>query len=98
MYYCYLFCVVIGDIYEITTYAKENISIISLVFVSVFSLSILYVIGVLRNWTDTTTVLYWIFVILVTLSLKLLVDCIRNYFLAGKYRHFIMLFFRKNEH
>ncbi len=33
-------------------------------FVSVFSLSILYVIGVLRNWTDTTTVLYWIFVIL----------------------------------
>ncbi|HBN1390650.1 TPA: type VI secretion protein [Escherichia coli] len=64
-------------------------------FVSVFSLSILYVIGVLRNWTDTTTVLYWIFVILVTLSLKLLVDCIRNYFLAGKYRHFIMLFFRK---
>ncbi len=35
------------------------------------------------------------FVILVTLSLKLLVDCIRNYFLAGKYRHFIMLFFRK---
>ncbi len=67
-------------------------------FVSVFSLSILYVIGVLRNWTDTTTVLYWIFVILVTLSLKLLVDCIRNYFLAGKYRHFIMLFFVKNEH
>ncbi len=95
MYYCYLFCVVIGDIYEITTYAKKIFPLFLWFFVSVFSLSILYVIGVLRNWTDTTTVLYWIFVILVTLSLKLLVDCIRNYFLAGKYRHFIMLFFRK---
>ncbi|HBB5130820.1 TPA: type VI secretion protein, partial [Escherichia coli] len=65
------------------------------IFVSVFVLSVCYVIGVFRNWTDTTTVLCWIFVILVTLTLKLLVDCIHNYFSAGKYRKLVKLFSRK---
>ncbi|HFS3751027.1 TPA: type VI secretion protein IcmF/TssM N-terminal domain-containing protein, partial [Escherichia coli] len=65
------------------------------IFVSVFVFSVCYVIGVFRNWTDTTTVLYWIFVILVTLSLKLLVDCIHNYFSSGKYRKLVKLFTRK---
>ncbi|EHV70950.1 putative membrane protein [Escherichia coli DEC6D] len=77
---------------------KKIFSLLLWIFISVFVLSVCYVIGVFRNWTDTTTVLYWIFVILVTLSLKLLVDCIHNYFSAGKYRKLLKLFSRKKEH
>ncbi|EET5526575.1 type VI secretion protein, partial [Escherichia coli] len=74
---------------------KKIFSLFLWIFVSVFVFSVCYVIGVFRNWTDTTTVLYWIFVILVTLSLKLLVDCIHNYFSSGKYRKLVKLFTRK---
>ncbi|EFG4029115.1 type VI secretion protein [Escherichia coli] len=74
---------------------KKIFSLLLWIFISVFVLSVCYAIGVFRNWTDTTTVLYWIFVILVTLSLKLLVDCIHNYFSAGKYRKLLKLFSRK---
>ena len=74
---------------------KKMFSLFFWIFVSVFVLSVCYIIGVFRNWTDTTTVLYWIFVILVTFTLKLIVDCIHNYFSAGKYRKLVNLFSRK---
>lgn len=74
---------------------KKIFSLFLWIFVSVFVLSVCYVIGVFRNWTDTTTVFYWIFVILVTLTLKLIVDCIHNYFSSGKYRKLVRLFSRK---
>ncbi|EEW6292166.1 type VI secretion protein, partial [Escherichia coli] len=74
---------------------KKIFSLFLWIFVSVFVFSVCYVIGVFRNWTDTTTVLYWIFVILVTLSLKLLVDCIHNYFSSGEFRKLVKLFTRK---
>lgn len=45
---------------------KKTFSLFLWFFVSVFVLSVCYVIGVFRNWTDTTTALYWISVILVT--------------------------------
>ena len=49
---------------------KKTFSLFLWIFVSAFVLSVCYVIGVLRNWTDTTTAFYWFFVILVTLSLQ----------------------------
>ncbi|EIU5772759.1 type VI secretion protein [Salmonella enterica] len=74
---------------------KKTFSLFLWVFISVFVLFVCYVIGVLRNWTDTTTGLYWFFVILVTLFTKLFVDYIRHYFSAGKYRKLIKLFSRE---
>ena len=74
---------------------KKTFSLFLWFFVSVFVLSVCYVIGVFRNWTDTTTALYWISVILVTLSFKFIMDCIHNYFSAGKYRNFLKSFSRK---
>ena len=74
---------------------KKTFSLFLWIFVSAFVLSVCYVIGVLRNWTDTTTAFYWFFVILVTLSLKLLMDCIHNCFSAEKYRKLLKLFSRK---
>ncbi|MEE6852581.1 type VI secretion protein IcmF/TssM N-terminal domain-containing protein [Escherichia coli :H21] len=74
---------------------KKTFSLFLWIFVSAFVLSVCYVIGVVRNWTDTTTAFYWFFVILVTLSLKLLVDCIHNCFSAEKYRVLLNLFSRK---
>ena len=74
---------------------KRTFSLFLWFFVSVFVLSVCYVIGVFRNWTDTTTALYWISVILVTLSFKFIMDCIHNYFSAGKYRNFLKSFSRK---
>lgn len=74
---------------------KKTFSLFLWVFVSAFVLFVCYVIGVVRNWTDTTTALYWFFVILVTLSLKLLVDCIHNCFSAEKFRGLLKLFSRK---
>ena len=71
---------------------KKIFSLFLWISISVFVLFVCYVIGVFRNWTDTTTVLYWIFVILVTLSLKLLVDCIYNYFHSGNYKKLLRLF------
>ncbi len=64
---------------------KNIFSLFLWLFVSVFVLSVCYVIGVFRNLTDTSTVFFWIFVILVSLTLKLIVDCIHNYFSSGKY-------------
>ncbi|MEL9773956.1 type VI secretion protein, partial [Escherichia coli] len=74
---------------------KKTFSLFLWIFVSAFVLSVCYVIGVLRNWTDTTTAFYWFFVILVTLSLKLLMDCIHNCFSTEKYRKLLKLFSRK---
>ena len=74
---------------------KKTFLLFLWIFVSAFVLSVCYVIGVLRNWTDTTTAFYWFFVILVTLSLKLLMGCIHSCFSAEKYRKLTKLFSRK---
>lgn len=74
---------------------KKIFLLFLLILVSVLVLFVCYIIGVFRNWTDTTTVLYWIFVILVTISMKLLVGCIHNYFSSGKYRNFLKFFSHK---
>ncbi|HCP1785239.1 TPA: type VI secretion protein, partial [Escherichia coli] len=60
-----------------------------------FALSVSYVIGILRNWTDTTILLFCFFIILVTIFLRLFFCGVHVYFSTGKYRRFLEIFFRQ---
>lgn len=74
---------------------KKLLSLFIIVFISVFVLSVCYVIGVLRNWTDYTIGLYWFCALFITFSMKLVVEYIRHCFTTGKYRKLMELFNRE---
>lgn len=75
---------------------KKTLNLCVLLVVSVLIFSVCYIIGVIKNWSDLTIIIYWVSITFTTLVLKWITRNIIYFFSNKKYRWVLNKYHKKN--